>query len=254
MDYDSYLALVKARRSSRVFKPEPVADEDIARIIEAARWAPSGMNSQPWEFVVVKDPDTIRKLLDVVPTTSRFVRRLAGRIRGRKGQYASKLPGFELAKNAPALVVVCGDRRKLVNLPGQRYALRGERIHLKRGVGLNQEAIFTSSLSAAFVLMLLGARSLGLGSQHITVTAAKSHQARIRSLLGLPDHYVIYDTAAIGHPAFEPRPRGIRPLEEMLHHERFDSSKMLSDVEIVSRATSRHDVKHLFAEADRTKA
>ena len=63
MDYGSYLALVKARRSIRVFKPDPVIDEDIARIVEAARWAPSGMNSQPWEFVVVKNPDTIRKIL-----------------------------------------------------------------------------------------------------------------------------------------------------------------------------------------------
>ena len=57
MDYDGLLELVKTRRSIRRFKPEPVPDEYINRIIEAARWAPSGFNSQPWEFVVVKKPE-----------------------------------------------------------------------------------------------------------------------------------------------------------------------------------------------------
>ena len=55
MDYDSFLELVKKRRSIRRFKPDPVPDEYIKKIIEAARWAPSGFNLQPWEFVVVKD-------------------------------------------------------------------------------------------------------------------------------------------------------------------------------------------------------
>ena len=252
MDYRSYLALVKARRSIRVFRPDPVADEDIARIVEAARWAPSGRNSQPWEFVVVKNPDTIRKILDVRPRADQLMRQVARWIRGSIGQPASRMPGFELAKNAPVLVVVCGDRRKLINFFGQRHKLRAERILLKRGIGLDQEAIFTSSLSAAFVLMLLAARSLGLASQYVTCTTTRFQQARIRDMLELPDHYAIYDTAALGYPACEPRPRYVRPLEEMLHHERFDSSKMLSDKQIVERAQRQDDVRHLFAEPDET--
>ncbi len=57
MDYDSLLALVKKRRSIRRFKPDPISDESIDKIIEVARWAPSGFNLQPWEFVVVKKPE-----------------------------------------------------------------------------------------------------------------------------------------------------------------------------------------------------
>ena len=56
MDYDSFLELVKTRRSIHRFKPDPIPDEYIDKVIEAARWAPSGFNLQPWEFVVIKDP------------------------------------------------------------------------------------------------------------------------------------------------------------------------------------------------------
>ena len=54
MDYDSFLGLVKSRRSIRRFKSHPVPDRYIDNIIEAARWTPSGFNQQPWEFVIIK--------------------------------------------------------------------------------------------------------------------------------------------------------------------------------------------------------
>ena len=62
MDYDSFLELVKARRTIRRFKPDPIPDEYVDKIIEAARWAPSGFNMQPWEFVVIRD----KKLKDTI--------------------------------------------------------------------------------------------------------------------------------------------------------------------------------------------
>ena len=55
MDYAGLLELVKKRRSIRRFRSDPVPDEYIEKIIEAGRWAPSGYNSQPWEFLVIKD-------------------------------------------------------------------------------------------------------------------------------------------------------------------------------------------------------
>jgi nitroreductase len=55
MEYESLLELVKTRRSIRRFKPDPVPDEYIDKIIEVARWAPSGYNTQPWDFVIIKD-------------------------------------------------------------------------------------------------------------------------------------------------------------------------------------------------------
>ena len=55
--YEDLLELLKYRRSIRRFKPDPIPDEYIDKIIEAALWAPSGFNMQPWEFVVVKNQE-----------------------------------------------------------------------------------------------------------------------------------------------------------------------------------------------------
>ena len=48
--------LVKTRMSVRKFRPDPIPEDTINKILEVA-WAMSGANSQPWEFVVVTDPD-----------------------------------------------------------------------------------------------------------------------------------------------------------------------------------------------------
>lgn len=47
--------VIRARRSVRKYKSESVSDVVINEILEAARWAPSGLNNQPWRFVVIKD-------------------------------------------------------------------------------------------------------------------------------------------------------------------------------------------------------
>jgi len=51
------LKAIRERRSATQFTSDPVSDELIEAILEAGRWAPSGLNSQPWEFVVVRDPE-----------------------------------------------------------------------------------------------------------------------------------------------------------------------------------------------------
>jgi len=53
---------IKNRRSVRAFTNEPVSDEEVMKIIDSARWAPSAGNIQPWEFVVVRDAEIKRGL------------------------------------------------------------------------------------------------------------------------------------------------------------------------------------------------
>ena len=53
---------IKKRRSIRKFKPDPIPEEKIRLLLESARLAPSGTNTQPWRFVVIKDNDTKKKL------------------------------------------------------------------------------------------------------------------------------------------------------------------------------------------------
>jgi len=64
--------VVEKRRSIRRFKPEPVATDDLKKILEAGRLAPSGGNRQPWYFIVVRDLET-KKALSVVANNQRFI-------------------------------------------------------------------------------------------------------------------------------------------------------------------------------------
>jgi len=53
---------IEQRRSIRKFKPDPIPDEYITALLDSARLAPSGANSQPWRFKIVKDQQTKEKL------------------------------------------------------------------------------------------------------------------------------------------------------------------------------------------------
>ena len=58
----SFLELVNRRQSVRRYDPRPVEPEKLQRCLEAARLAPSASNSQPWKFIVVNDPELLRKV------------------------------------------------------------------------------------------------------------------------------------------------------------------------------------------------
>ena len=61
------LELLKSRRSIRKYKTAPVEKEKIQNCLEAAQWAPSASNKQPWEFMIVKDDKTRLKLAKIHP-------------------------------------------------------------------------------------------------------------------------------------------------------------------------------------------
>jgi nitroreductase len=66
------LEVIKTRRSIRRYKPDPISEEEINRILEAGRWAPSADNSQPWSFIVLRSPEVRKKLADTL-TWGRFL-------------------------------------------------------------------------------------------------------------------------------------------------------------------------------------
>src|SRR4030066_489678 len=57
--------VIKTRKSIRRYKPDPIPDEILDKILEAARWAPTGENYQPWRFIVIKNPETKNKIGDL---------------------------------------------------------------------------------------------------------------------------------------------------------------------------------------------
>lgn len=68
MDTTRILDLIKSRRSVRKFSDRPVDDGMVEDILEAGRWAPSGLNNQPWRFIVVRD----RGLADSMAECTRY--------------------------------------------------------------------------------------------------------------------------------------------------------------------------------------
>jgi nitroreductase len=63
-DYDHLYDILTRRMSIRRLKSDPIPDDYVHKILEAGRWAMSGANSQPWEFVVVKDERVKRELFE----------------------------------------------------------------------------------------------------------------------------------------------------------------------------------------------
>lgn len=59
------LEAIRNRRAVRQFKPDIVDDESLKKILDAARWAPSPFNIQPWEFIVIKDKETLKAISKV---------------------------------------------------------------------------------------------------------------------------------------------------------------------------------------------
>ena len=220
MDYERLLGLVKARRSIRGFKTDSIPDEDVGKIIEVARWAPSGANSQPWEFVVIRERAIKERIVDIVNGLREYSSQVE-LTRDEELRYPSaKKPFHEPGyKNAPVFIILCGDPRTKEAYPLLTSLTRGE-------------SHFSSSLANAFLYMTLAASSLGLGSQWVSATASPFVQPLLKENLGIPQQLEIYDMLALGYPDGNPRERSVRPPREMVHLDHFDKAKYRSDSEL----------------------
>ena len=63
---------LRSRLTIRSFKPDPVPDEMVTRILQAGRWAPSSRNLQPWHFIVIRDREALQEI-DRIATSGSFV-------------------------------------------------------------------------------------------------------------------------------------------------------------------------------------
>jgi FMN reductase (NADPH) len=219
MDIENFIDLLKSRRSIRAYKPDPIPDEYIQKIIEAARWAPSGGDSQPWEFIVIKRKEIKDKIADLFMESTKPLRQ--AELTREKDLRIPALemempePGF---KSAPVLIVLCGDARTNEAFPLTIYQKWGTEV-------------FISNLAGAFLCMQLAAKSLGLGSQWVSATGSLMEN-KLKELLSIPEKIKIYDMMAVGYPAYQLGPRSPRKIDEMTHSERYDRSKLRTDQQI----------------------
>ena len=220
---DEFLELVKKRRSIRRFKPDPIPDEYIWKILEAARWAMSGGNAQPWEFIVVKDQET-KNLIGRALFEQRKVEYEIEqtRIPELRHQGLATPPSPPNFVDAPVLIVVCGDRRTL-----QASVLAQNFVPGEGGTG----AAFMKNMANPTQNMQLAAAALGLGSQWISLD--RTTEEVIKHILGVPAVLEIHTIVPVGYAAIDPLPPYRRELNEIVHLERYDRGKSRSAEDII---------------------
>lgn len=215
MQIDDFIALARKRRSIRQFKPDPVPDEYINKIIEAARWAMSGANSQPWEFIVVKDKDIISKLADIhlkyyqIQTIVELTRI------PEYGHPTQKKPTDILWRYAPVVIAVLGDMR----------VMQASTITLR----FFEEHTFDHNMANCVQMMHLAAAALGLGSQWVSMHAPRKEL--MKAVLGVPPDINLFNLVPIGYPAH--KPAGFRrKLSEIVHQNKYDMSRFRTQEDI----------------------
>jgi nitroreductase len=177
-----FVDLVKNRRSVRKYKSDPVAKEDILKILDAANWAPSAMNWQPWEFIVVSG-EWMKRLGD---SYREVVKGFSESL--YKKDDSKIISGEEFIKfaavygGAPLAVIVLA---KANEDPGVRKA--------------NLE-----SASAAMQNLILAAADLGLGT--CWMTGPLKDEKNLRRILGVPEDREIVAITPLGYPDAVPKP------------------------------------------------
>lgn len=210
----------------RDFEADPVPDDVLHRVLDSARFAPSGGNKQGWRVVVVQDPDVRRRLRDLyldgwyeyvaisaaglrafAPITDRDAEAAAIATAGDvRAASAAQPPGFpERFDEVPALVVVLGDLRVLaaVDRDLDRYSFVGG-----------------ASLYPFVWSILLSARAEGLGG--VVTTMPIRREPALKELLGAPDELAVAAVVALGRPVRQPRRLTREPVEAFATVDRVD--------------------------------
>ncbi len=186
---------IRKRRSIRKFKPDPIPEEKIRLLLESARLAPSGTNTQPWRFIVIKDNDTKKKLQEAAHN-QRHINR------------------------APVIIVCCADLKAFKEFPERVDELiesgalpeRTREVfipYLKKGMStVTKDALMiaaAANVAIAVEHIVLQAVEIGLG----TCWVRWYEDNKVKEILDIPDHVEVMALLPVGVPdeATSPRPR-----------------------------------------------
>jgi nitroreductase len=226
--------LIEALRTTgavRDFLPEPVPDEVVARLLDTARFAPSGGNRQTWRVVVVRDAERRRRLRDLylegwyqylamgaaglvpwAPITDvgaehkalEAAEEIATASRSGPGGFAEHLD------TVPVLLVLLVDLRGLaaVDRDLDRYTFVGG------------ASVYPFAWS-----VLLAARAEGLAG--VMTTMATRHEAEVRACLDVPDHMAVAAVLALGRPRHQAQRLRRRQVGEFATVDSFDGPPLV---------------------------
>lgn len=196
------LEIIKSRRSVREYLPRQVSNKVLFRILEAARWAPSAHNAQPWRFVTIRDAALKRKLAEAMAN------------RWDKDMRKDNVPPEEREKlvktsierftRAPIVIVACLTMEDMDKYPDKRR----QKIEYVMAV---------QSFAAAIENMLLAAHAEGLSS--CWFCAPLFCPDTVRKILNISNHVDPQALITIGYPIEKPNPPPRKPLEKIVHQE-----------------------------------
>ncbi len=187
------LELFGKRQSVRRYKSDPVPDEHLRRILDAARRAPTSGNQQPWRFLVVRDKAKIERL------RARCLERIEARLRDlaaaeRDARMTRAREGMAGYFSAPVYVVVLTDSQSTYPTYNQH----------------------DGPLAAGY--LCLAARALGYGTVYITDAIPDEVT---REVLAIPERYQRVCITPIGVPEAWPEPKPKKKLEDLVVNEAF---------------------------------
>jgi nitroreductase len=196
--------VMRTARTIRRFRDEPVPDGVLHRCLEAATWAPSGGNSQPWRFVVLRSPE--------------------GRAAMREGAIGSltvieELYGFE-RPDAADVSADARNRRAVYELHDTAADVPAGVLFAFRQLPKTPPELQGSGVFAAMENFLLACRAEGLGA---AVTGwGNVAEAAMRSATGMPEGWSIAALVVVGWPRGHHGPVQRKPVEAVAYLDRWD--------------------------------
>jgi nitroreductase len=206
MNSAGLLQIMKKRRSVRVYKTGKVTGKHLETILEAARWAPSGANTQPWEFVVTRDREKMKRVREI------FYNEWKQRKLEDPVNYKGLTKYYMGA--AAVLVLVCGDPRTM-------------QVYLTTRRPGDREKLFQASVASAVENMMLLATSLGFGT--VWVSVREEIEPELRELFKVPQPIRLLWIVPIGDARFWPGAKPRRKISAFTHYESYDCKKLRSE-------------------------
>lgn len=230
--YDALMEVVRDRITTRAFDPDCVVpNEHYGMILEAARHAPSGANTQPWHFIVVTEQDLKTRIMEYFREEQ---------VARAKLKMKFPTPDYRGLATAPGFIVVASDFRWV-----RAFPMLGDGSDLDRMYRENAERILLQSVAAGIMSAHLAATALGYKVWWVTAIGQEKAQKAMKPLLGVPDELSVLDIMCFGRPARPPYKRWKKELGEIVSWNRFDPSQFMTEAEIDEWVeTTRHKVMY----------
>ena len=213
-------------RALRRLKPDPVTEEIITKILDAAIRAPSAGNSQHWVFVVVRDPE-LRRELGLLYRKASDIAKAIYQARARPAhmtekQYQRMMSSgaylWEHIGDAPVLLVPCLRDRPVP--PPETLAPAVQLIY-------QDEVAYTDRIQGASIYpavqnIILACRAFGLAT--LITTNHIRYEGAVKALLGIPDGVSTYALMPIGYPEDNFGPVNRQPVDEVAYADRWGAT------------------------------